>query len=337
MTEGSGPKALVTGAAGFIGSFLVERLLREGYEVAGVDDLSRGSLRNLEQIQASEQSRFHFYRADAAGQLPKDAMDGASVIFHYAAINGTQHFYDRPLDVLRVNFEALANVTDAALRSSTVERVVFSSSSEVYGEPSVVPTDEDEPCVVPDTSNPRNSYALSKMAGENYLLSAARKHGLGYLIFRIFNTYGPRMDSSGYGQVIPEFIRKALLDREFTVIGDGSQTRSFCFIEDHIELTWRAYRSARDGVLNLGNAQETSVGELARRILRLAGRSTDYRCLPAREGDIRRRVPDTRRIEAATGFRTKVPLAVGLERTFSWYAERLRSIPAEVFVVPAAG
>jgi nucleoside-diphosphate-sugar epimerase len=317
-----GSKAVITGAAGFIGSFLAERLLDEGLYVTGVDDFSRGRPENVEALRRRSGPRFEFIRADLSRGFPLEALRDASVVFHYAAINGTRHFYERPLEVLRINSESTFRTVEAAAEAHSVEGIIFASSSEVYGEPSRVPTGEDEPCQVLDTANPRHSYSLSKMAGESYVISGAKTRGLPYLAFRIFNTYGPRMDTSAYGQVVPEFIRKLLWEPEFSIIGDGTQTRSFCYIDDHVEFTLRAVRSARDCILNLGNPQEITIKDLARRLHVVAGRPFAYRPLPAREGDVLRRVPATRRIESITGYRPRVSLDDGLRGALDWYSER---------------
>jgi nucleoside-diphosphate-sugar epimerase len=315
-------KVVVTGAAGFIGSFLSERLLKEGYRVVGLDNYFRGDRGNVDQISRAYPRAFDFFEADITREIPPEIFRGASAVFHYAAINGTRHFYERPLDVLRVNVQGTVNVLDAAVRSGSVEKICFASSSEVYGEPSVIPTPESEPCVIPDVGNPRHSYSLSKMMGESYLLWFAKKYGISYLIFRIFNTYGPRMDSSSYGQVIPEFVRKLFFDREFTIIGDGSQRRSFCYVSDNVEFALRAFEKVDDETLNVGDSREVSVLELAELMHGIIGRAFSYKCLEGRRGDIKRRSPDVSKIKSLTGFAPQVSLEDGLRMTLECYAEK---------------
>jgi nucleoside-diphosphate-sugar epimerase len=327
-SSGEGSKVVVTGAAGFIGSFLSERLLQEGYSVIGLDNLFRGKEENIHSLKNRYPQRFNFVRADIARkeEISKGVFEDATAVFHYAAINGTQHFYERPLDVLHVNLNGTLNVIEAATDSRSIEKIVFASSSEVYGEPRLIPTKETEPCVIPDMNNPRHSYSLSKMAGENYLLWAAKQRGIHYLILRIFNTYGPRMDTSSYGQVIPEFIRKLYFDPEFTIIGDGRQLRSFCYVQDNIELTLRAFAKVEDEILNVGNSDEITMLELAALMHTLAEKPFRYRLVQGRAGDILRRSPDISKILSLTGYQPRVPLQEGLRKTVQWYLEKWDSV-----------
>ena len=227
-------KVLITGAAGFIGSFLAERLLQEDYYVIGIDNLFRGKKENIEHLLRNP--RFEFHIVDITQELSKKLFRDVCAVFHYAAINGTQYFYERPLDVLKVNVEGTINILRASINVGTVDKIIFASSSEIYGDPLYYPTDEKHPILLPSVDNPRHSYAVSKAIGEYYTLWYCKNYSIKYLILRIFNTYGPRMDTSTYGQVIPEFIRKVFFDPEFTIIGPGTQTRSFCYIDDNLSL-----------------------------------------------------------------------------------------------------
>lgn len=323
-SDSFGSKVVVTGAAGFLGSFLAERLLQDGYHVTGLDNLFRGKEENIHFLKKTYPERFDFVRADITRKdgIPKSIFVDASAVFHYAAVNGTQHFYERPWEVLQVNLNGTINIIEAVIDSKSVEKIVFASSSEVYGEPRSIPTKETDPCVISDMNNPRHSYSLSKMTGENYLLWAAKERGISYLILRIFNTYGPRMDTSTYGQVIPEFIRKLYFDPEFTIIGDGKQLRSFCYVEDNIELTLRAFAKADDEILNVGDKNEITMLELAALLHTLAEKPFKYRLLQGREGDIIRRSPDISKIVSLTGYRPKVTLEEGLRRTIQWHVEK---------------
>ena len=309
-------KVLVTGAAGFLGSFMAERLAEEGYYVVGVDNLFRGNLNNIRHLIDSK--KMEFYEWDIRKPLPKWMLKDVEAVFHYAAINGTKHFYDRPHEVLEVNVEGTINVLRAAIEAG-VRKFVFASSSEVYGEPQRIPIDEGHPIVIPTVNNPRHSYAASKVIGEFYVRWFSEKYGMKYLILRIFNAYGPRMDTSEYGQVIPEFIRKALLEPEFTIIGPGTQTRSFCYVDDNIEMTMRAFKIVDNEVLNVGNDEEVSILDLARLIHEILGKEFNYRLLPPREGDPSRRVPSIEKTVKLTGYRPRVSLREGLARTIEWY------------------
>ncbi len=323
-SRGAQRKVVVTGCAGFIGSFLTERMLQDGYRVIGLDNLFRGKKENVLLLKKKFPKKFEFVKIDIRRKedLSREIFRDADAVFHYAAINGTQHFYERPLEVLQVNLNGTINVIDTALNSKSVEKIVFASSSEVYGEPRWIPTNEEEPCVIPDMNNPRHSYSLSKMAGENYLLWAAQQRGIHYLILRIFNTYGPRMDTTTYGQVIPEFIRKLYLDPEFTIIGDGRQVRSFCYIDDNIELTLRAFNKVENEILNVGNARETTMLELAELMHSISGKPFKYRLLEGRVGDIVRRSPNISKIVSLTGYGPRISLEAGLRKTIQWYLEK---------------
>ncbi|MGC8567557.1 MAG: NAD-dependent epimerase/dehydratase family protein, partial [Caldisphaera sp.] len=220
-------KVLVTGVAGFLGSFLAEKLIEEDYYVIGIDNLFRGNIRNIQHLIDSK--KLEFYNLDIRNPLPKHIFTDVEAVFHYAAINGTQHFYEKPKEVLEVNAEGTINVLKSSIENN-VEKFVLASSSEVYGNPSTVPIDEDFPLIISSVNNPRHSYEAGKIIGEFYVRWFSEKYGMKYLILRLFNAYGPRMDSSEYGQVIPEFIRKIFVEPEFTIIGPGTQTRSFCYV-----------------------------------------------------------------------------------------------------------
>ena len=315
-------KVVVTGVAGFIGSHMAERAVAEGLFVYGIDNLWRGSRANLEELLKSPY--FKFEEADV--RYPSEALDrafdGAEVVIHYAAINGTQHFYERPLDVMEVNLEGTVNVLRLAAKHR-VQKVVFASSSEVYGEALTYPTPENHPIILGDPSNPRYSYAAAKAMAEFYVRWYGEKYGFSWVTLRIFNCYGPRMDTSEYGQVIPEFIRKVLRDEPFTILGNPEHTRSFCFISDHVEQSWRAIEKAENATLNIGKNEEISILELARLLHELVGKPFRYQLLPGRAGDPPRRVPDTRKVEELTGYVPQVSLREGLLRTIEWYKARL--------------
>ena len=314
-------KVLVTGVCGFIGSFLAEKLLEDGYYVVGIDNLFRGKIENIQHL--INKNNFEFYKHDIREPIPKELMSDVNYVFHFAAINGTQHFYERPTEILEVNVEGTINVLKTSIECN-VEKFIFASSSEVYGEPQKIPIDENHPLVIDSIDNPRYTYAVSKIIGEFYVRWFTEKYGLKYLILRIFNTYGPRMDTSRYGQVIPEFIRKVFFDKEFTIIGPGTQTRSFCFIEDNIEMTIRAFKKINNDIINIGNNEEITILDLARKIHELVGREFRYKLLPPRVGDVMRRVPDISKVVKLTGYKPKISLEEGLIRTIRWYKKLWR-------------
>jgi len=313
------PKVLITGVAGFIGSFLGQKALERGYKVIGIDNLFRGKLENIEHLKNNPD--FSFYPVDIREANLDKVFRNVDIVFHFAAINGTQHFYERPLDVLDVNVNGVINMLKHAAEHG-VKKFIYASSSEVYGEPINFPTSERHPIILPNIDNPRYSYAASKAIGDFYTHWFANVHGFDYVILRIFNVYGPHMDSSTYGQVIPEFIRKLLLEKEFTVIGSGQQTRSFCYIDDIVEMIMRATEFVSNEVLNIGNAQEISILELAKLLHKLEGREFKYRVLPPRLGDTERRVPDVAKAEKLLNYKPQIDIREGLRLTLDWYKRK---------------
>jgi len=310
-------RVLITGVAGFLGSFLAERLVEEGYKVIGIDNLSRGKMENIQHIEGLK-----FVKDDVLNISHPEVFKNVDIVFHYAAINGTKNFYDFPAKTLATNTEGIINVLKLSIKYG-VKKFIFSSSSEVYGEPLKVPTSEDTPILVKDITNPRSSYDVSKIVGEAYTIFLCKKAGMDYIIQRIFNVYGPKMDTSEYGQVIPEFIRKILKEDKFTIIGPGTQTRSFCYIDDFVEMTIRLLEH-RNVIVNVGNPEEIKIIDLARLLHEIAGKEFEYKLLPPRRGDIMRRVPDISKLIKLTGYRPRISLKEGLKRTFRWYQSRLQ-------------
>ncbi len=319
-------RVLITGAAGFIGSFLAERLVGEGHAVTGVDNLFRGKTENISHLGIA------FHKLDVVNDLPQLETlfrdNDFEIIYHYAAINGTEYFYDKPLDVLRVNTEGTMNLLRLSAKYG-VKKFILASSSEVYSEPLYLPTNEKHPFLLGNLDNPRYTYASGKITSEFYTRWYAKAGGFNYLIFRIFNTYGPRMDSSRYGQVIPEFIRKMLLEAEFTIIAPGTQTRCFCYVSDLIDMMVLAAEKVNDDVLNIGNDKEVSMIELGKTLHEVAGKEFSYRLLPPREGDPMRRQPDISKAKGLLDYSPKTDLKIGLEKTLDWYRKRLKATEPE--------
>jgi nucleoside-diphosphate-sugar epimerase len=220
--------------------------------------------------------------------------------------------------VLRVNTEGTINLL-RAVEQYPVSKIVFASSSEVYGEPMTIPVGEDHPFLLNGIANPRHSYAASKVMGEYYVRWSAEKFGFDWVNLRIFNSYGPRMDTSQYGQVVPEFIQRILADEPFTLFGPGTQTRSFCYVEDTVEMMVRAGERVSNDALNIGNDKESSILAVAELLHQVMGRPFEYTLLDMVEGDILRRVPDLSKARQLLDYSPDTPLPEGLARTVKWY------------------
>jgi dTDP-glucose 4,6-dehydratase/UDP-glucose 4-epimerase len=308
-------KVLVTGGRGFIGARLVLDLLAEGVDVRVLDDGSRGGAELPAEVDALDGDV-----RDA--ETVQATCRGVDAVVHLAAVQGTRNFYKFPDAVLDVNLRGVLNVAQGCA-AEDVQRLVFSSSSEAYGIPSEFPTPESAPLVVPDPTNPRWSYAASKIAGELVVTHTARRHGFEYAILRYHNVYGPAM---GWDHVIPEFISRLVRDEEFTVQGDGSQRRAFCYVDDAVTPTRAALTvdAAANGIFNVGNpAEEHSINDLIALLEGVTGRTIHPRYVPFEQAGTDRRVPDVSRAERALGLRPTVTLEDGLRRTYDWYAEQL--------------
>lgn len=301
------PRILITGGAGFIPSALAIRLARlPGHEVVAVDNLTTGELAKLEPVQYPG---IHFIKCDANRFEDISSVFFAyrpEYVFHYAAVVGVKRTTDHPVDVLR-DIDGIRNVLDLC-KNTGVKRVFFSSSSEVYGEPVEFPQNEH--------TTPLNSklpYAIVKNVGEAFLRSYHREYALDYTVFRFFNTYGPKQSKDF---VVSKFIRAALRGDDITIYGDGSQTRTFCYIDDNIDATTNAYRNGDvvNDVANIGNDRETTILELARLVVAITGSASKIVHLPPlKEGDMTRRMPDIGRMRSLLG-RDLLPLEQGLQR-----------------------
>jgi nucleoside-diphosphate-sugar epimerase len=316
-------RAVVTGGAGFIGSHLCEVLVEKGYEVSIIDNLFRGKYGNIEHLL---NDRNRFYKIDLS--LVEETAGIASIlfrekpelIFHYAAINGTQYFYDIPGKVMEVNSQACYCFMKAVKAAKQVDptwhpKIIYSSSSEVYGEPFTLPTRENDITYV-NVNHARDSYAASKLMGEFYIKLMAEELQIEWIVLRVFNVYGPRMIGTKYGQVIPEFIKR-LYDGEYPlkIYGDGSHRRSFIYVSDHVKYAWAlAVSGAANGIFNIGNTRETSISDLGSLIMRKMNKEPEFICLPEREGDHKRRCPDITKLKNTVQMNDFVTLEEGIDR-----------------------
>lgn len=312
------PRAVVTGGAGFIGSHLTERLVHEGWEVVVVDNLLTGQRRNIEALERDYPVQFvqHDIRVPVA-------IEGAvDYVFHFASPASPVDFVRHPLETLTVGSYGTENALNLALEKGA--RFLFASTSEVYGDPLVHPQSEDYWGNV----NPigiRGVYDEAKRYAESLVMAYHRYKGADTRIVRIFNTYGERMRLDD-GRVVPNFVCQALRGEPITVYGDGSQTRSFCYVADLVEGIWRLSQSDYHLPVNLGNPQEYTILELAQLIKELAESSSpiEFREFLTPD-DPRQRCPDTTRARTLLGWEPRMPLREGLQRTLDYFRVSLNA------------
>ena len=308
-------RIVVTGGAGFIGSHLCERFLAEEHEVICIDNLVTGNADNIAHLFAD--ARFSFIPQDVTTYLHvKGELDA---ILHFASPASPTDYLELPIQTLKVG--SLGTHKALGLAKEKGARLLLASTSEVYGDPLVHPQTEDYWGNV-NPIGPRGVYDEAKRFAEALVMAYQRSHGLETRIGRIFNTYGPRMRLRD-GRVVPNFISQALRGEDLTVYGDGSQTRSFCFVTDLVEGICRLLRSDYDGPVNLGNPQEMSVLDFAKLIISLTGSRSRiaFRPLPADDPQVRQ--PDIRLARRVLEWQPQVPLETGLRQTIAYFRDRL--------------
>lgn len=315
----------VTGAAGFIGSHVCERLLAEGVEVVGVDDLSYGSIANLAPF--LEHSKFRFETLDCTRRRAlRAAFDGCDAIAHLAAKKIPR--FGGTLSTLEVNVAGVNAACAVAL--SLDADIVVTSTSDVYGnaEP---PFAEDGELVIGPPTTKRWAYAVSKMYDEHVALALAEEKGLRTTVLRLFNAYGPRNHPTWWGGPTVTFIESLLDGEPMEIHGDGRQTRTFTYVTDTADAFVRTLRrpEARGEVINVGGTETLTILELAERVqdalelpLPLRARFIPYESFPGRYQDVRHRVPDPTKARRVLGFEARVPFAEGLAATIEWHRER---------------
>jgi nucleoside-diphosphate-sugar epimerase len=307
-------KILVTGGAGFIGSHLCERLLREdgkeSHQVFCVDNLSTGSMENIQQLAVS--GNFIFIEHDIVKPLPAEFSETEfDQIYHLASPASPAVYKKMPIETLWVNAAGTKNVLDLAVRARA--DLLFASTSEVYGDPAVHPQTEDYFGNVNPVGE-RSCYDEGKRYAESLVTAYAAKHGLNASIVRIFNTYGPRMRKDD-GRAVPEFIARAAAGEPLKVTGDGSQTRSFCYVDDMIDGILSAME--KPGLYNLGNPEEITIKELAEKIITISGSSSTIEYTDKGKDDPARRKPDISKAEKELGFKITTSLEDGLKKMIS--------------------
>jgi len=300
-------RMLVTGGAGFIGSHLVTRLLKEGFEVVVLDNLSTGSLENLKPC--LENKNFRFVKGSIIDeQAMREALKDVEAVFHLAAITSVPYSVEYPDITREVNVDGTRRLLEGCL-STGVERFIYVSSCAVYGEPEYLPIDEEHP------TRPVSPYAESKLEGERLCMEVQKAYGLKTTIVRPFNVYGPRMKGGRYGGVIACFIERLRSNRPPIIYGDGTQTRDFLHVWDIINalmLTLNSQKAIGE-IFNVASGVATSIGQLAKLVTELSGvdgLKPLYR--PARNGDIKHSYADIRKAKAWLGYEPKISLKEGI-------------------------
>lgn len=306
---------LVTGGAGFLGSHLCDRLIERGDEVICVDNFFTGSKNNIRHLLSHP--RFELIRHDIVHPLYVEA----ERIFNLACPASPEAYQFNPIKTIKTSTVGMVNVMGLAKRCGA--RVLHASTSEVYGDPLVHPQTEDYWGHV-NPIGPRSCYDEGKRIAESLLMNYHQAHGTQIRIIRIFNTYGPRMAPDD-GRVISNFITQALRGDDLTVYGDGTQTRSFCYVDDLIEGMLRLMdQDEHTGPVNIGNPVENTMLELAQAVIAATGSNSKVVHRPLPKDDPQKRCPDITRARTWLGWEPQVPLAAGLEKTIDWYARLMQ-------------
>jgi len=317
MKDSSGPRALVTGGAGFIGSHLCERLVNEGYDVLCVDNLYTGTKRNILSLLGNP--RFELMRHDVTFPLYVEV----DQIFNLACPASPIHYQNDPIQTTKVNVHGAINMLGLAKRLRIP--ILQASTSEVYGDPAVHPQVESYWGNV-NPIGPRACYDEGKRCAETLFFDYHRQLKLEIKVARIFNTYGPRMHPSD-GRVVSNFIVQALKGVPITIYGDGQQTRSFCYVDDLVDGLLRLMRTPREvtGPINLGNPKEFTILELAEQVIRFTGSRSKIERKPLPLDDPRQRQPDITKAREKLDWTPDVSLEDGLHRTIRYFEELLRA------------
>lgn len=310
-------KALITGGAGFIGSHLAERLLQTGHEVVALDDLSTGSLSNIEGI--LENPRFRFVYDDVrSSETVHLLIEPCDVVFHLAAAVGVQLIVDQPVHTIETNIHGTEVVL--AVANKFRKKIILASSSEVYGKSEKVPFREDDDTVLGSTRFSRWSYACSKAIDEFLGLAYHQQFGLPVVVVRFFNTVGPRQTGT-YGMVVPRFVERAIKNEPLLIYGTGKQSRCFAYVGDVIDgvISLMDVPEAAGRVYNIGSTEEISIEALADKIIEMTGSQSEKRFISYEEAygrsfdDMMRRVPSLDRVRETVGFKPKTTLKETLD------------------------
>jgi UDP-glucuronate decarboxylase len=315
-----GKTVLVSGGAGFLGSWICDVLVESKANVICIDNLVSGRKENISHLIGNE--NFEFVQHDVTKPLFFNEHVEIDIVLHLASRASPFEFKEYPIQILKANTLGIWVALGIAKKHEA--RFLYASTSEIYGNPPVVPT--------PETYNgnvnpigPRSCYDEAKRCGESYVIAYRMQHNLDTRIARIFNTYGPRMRADDiYGRVVPRFIEQALKGEPITVFGDGTQTRSFCYVTDQIEglLRLASLEEAEGEVVNIGNEEEVRIIELAETIKKLANSESGIVFSELPRDDPRKRKPDISKAKRIIGWKPKVGLEEGLKMTIEWFKEK---------------
>lgn len=310
-------RILITGAAGFLGSHLCDRFIKEGYKVIGMDNLITGDLKNIEHLFKLDNFEFFHHDITKFIHVPGEL----DYILHFASPASPIDYLKIPIQTLKVG--SVGTLHCLGLAKEKNARILIASTSEVYGDPQVHPQNEEYYGNV-NTIGPRGVYDEAKRFQESITMAYHRFHGLETRIARIFNTYGPRMRLND-GRVIPAFIGQALRGEDLTIFGDGLQTRSFCYVDDQVEGIYRLLLSDYADPVNIGNPDEITIKDFAEEILKLTGTNQEivYKELPA--DDPLKRQPDISRAKDILGWEPKVSRSEGMKISYNYF----RNLSAE--------
>ena len=310
-------RVLITGAAGFLGSHLCDKFVKEGYHVIAMDNLVTGDMRNIEHLMKLEQFEFYHHDVSKYVHVPGEI----KYILHFASPASPIDYLKIPIQTLKVSSLGTHNIL--GLAKAKKARVLVASTSDVYGDPVVHPQTEDYWGNV-NPVGPRGCYDEAKRFMEAITMAYHNVHGLETRIIRIFNTYGPRMRLND-GRVLPAFIGQALRGEDLTMFGDGSQTRSFCYVADLVDGIYKLLLSDHHLPVNIGNPSEITIKEFGEEILKLTGANQKLISLPLPADDPKQRKPDITKAKTLLGWEPKVNRAEGLKITFEYF----KSLPKE--------
>jgi UDP-glucuronate decarboxylase len=312
----SGKNVLVTGGAGFIGSWLCDVLVDFGAEVTALDDLSTGRIQNIDHL--IKDSNFKFVKSDVCKFHSNEKFD---FILHMAGHASPDEYQTHPIETLQTS--ALGTFTMAELARKTDATLLFASTSETYGDAEVIPTPETYWGKV-NPIGPRSCYDEGKRFAEALLMAYSKQYGLDVRVPRIFNSYGPRLREDGlYGRAMSRFIQQAITNQPITIYGDGKQTRSFCYITDTVTglMLLTITPKAKGEVVNIGNSQEKTILELASKIKEITKSISKVTFHPLPKDDPKRRCPDTTKLEKMVGWKPNIIFEEGLKRTITWFSQ----------------